>query len=228
MRSLFSLVFKLVIILALLVVFTAAWVVLDGLTDLGERADVALVTIPTDESYSEVEKPLLDRVVKLYNEGGFPEIIVSGGRSPGGTDEPQAMAKYLTDKGIPPNAISNGGALAPTTQETARQVAVEMKARDMHSVMIITNYYHVTRVKLALFHEGVTVVQKAHVGKFQKEDAWEIGREIVALYDYVGRFYVLPTAEKVKEEAAVAIDKAKVDAGQAKSKVNNGLDSMSK
>jgi hypothetical protein len=103
-----------------------------------------------------------------------------------------------------------------------------MKAHDLNSVMVVTDYYHVTRTKMALMHDGVISIQKAHVGKLSEDDAWEIAREVVALYTYVGRVYVLPVVEKVTQEAKVGVDKAKVDADEAKKKVDKGFDSMSK
>ena len=103
-----------------------------------------------------------------------------------------------------------------------------MKSHRFQSVMVVTDYYHMTRTKLALLHEGITEIGKAHVGKLRKEDAWKIGREVVALYDYIGKIYLLPAAKKVKKEALVGVDKAKADAEKTKEKVDKSLDSMAK
>ena len=238
MRRLFNVIFQLVAAALLIFLFTAVWIVFDGLNDLGEKADVALVIGHSELSEGNAEQPRLDRVIKLYNEGEFPFIIVSGStrrstitinnRSGIFTDDrPAEMAKYLESHGVPSNAIIEGRQ-GQNTQETARDVAGIMKSHQFQSVMIVTDYYHMTRTKLALHHEGVAEIQKAHVGKLQKEDALKIGREVVALYDYVGKVYLLPAAEKVKEEAKVGMDKAKVDAEQAKKKVDKSFDGLSK
>jgi uncharacterized SAM-binding protein YcdF (DUF218 family) len=227
MRRLFKLIFQLVAAALFIFLCTVAWILFDGLTDLGEKADVALVIGHSEYSQGKAEQPRLDRVVKLYNDGEFPFIIVSGGTSRSTSDEPAAIAKYLESQGVPANVIIQEHR-GVTTAETARFVAEIMKSHQFDSVMVITDYYHVTRTKLALSHEGVAQIQKAHVGKLQKEDAWAIGREVVALYNYVGRVYLLPAAEKAKEEAQVGLDKAKVDAEKAKEKVDKSLDNMAK
>ena len=138
------------------------------------------------------------------------------------------MAEYLEAHGLPSSAIITYNQGEESTQETARIVAEIMKSHQFQSVMIISDYYRITRTKLALTHEGITNIEKAHVGKLQKEDAMKIGREVVALYDYIGKIYLLPAAEKAREEAQVGMDKAKSDAEQAKEKVDKNLDNMAK
>ena len=227
MRRLFNLIFQLIAAALVIFLFTAVWIVFDGLNDLGEKADVALVTGHAEAPQGKGEQPRLDRVVKLYNDGEFPFIVVSGATDRGAYDDPAAMTKYLESHGIDSNAIMQCRP-GETTQDTAHNMAQIMKSHQFESVMVVTDYYHVTRTKLALSHEGVAEIQKAHVGKLRKEDAWRIGREVVALYEYVGKIYLLPAAEKVKKEAHVGVDKAKADAEQAKKKVDKSLDSMTK
>jgi vancomycin permeability regulator SanA len=226
MRRLFNLIFQLAAAAIFIFLCTATWIVFDGLTDSGDKADVALVTGHA-KAVQGTSDPRLDLAVKLYNAGEFSFIIVSGSTASGAYDEPAAMAQYLESQGIPSSAIIEGHG-GESTQETARDVAEIMKSRQFQSVMIVTDYYHVTRVKLALVHEGVSQIGKAHVGKLRKEDAFKIGREVVALYDYVGKIYLLPAAEKAKEEAQVGMDKAKVDGEQAQKKVDKSLDNMAK
>jgi hypothetical protein len=216
MRRLFNLIFQLVVAAVFIFLCTAAWIVFDGLNDQGAKADVALVTGHA-ESAQGTSEPVLDRVVQLYNQGEFPFVIVGGSTSP----------EYLESRGIPSSAIIAAQGRG-TTQGNAREVAEFMKSHQFQSVMIVAVYYHVTRLKLALTHEGVAKIEKAHVGKLRKEDAFKIGREVVALYDYIGKIYLLPAAEKVQKEAQVGMDKAKTDAQTAKEKVDKSLDSMVK
>jgi vancomycin permeability regulator SanA len=227
MRRLFNVIFQLIVAGLVIFLLTAVWIVFDGLNDLGEKSDVALVTGRSEAREGAAEQPRLDRAIKLYNAGEFPFIIVSGATSRSTYDEPAAMAKYLESHGIPSNAIIENHR-AESTQDTARHVAEIMKSHEFESIMVVSDYYDITGTKLALTHEGVAEIQKAHVGKLQKEDAWKIGREVVSLYNYIGRVFLLPAAEKVKEEAKVGADKAKADAEQAKKKVDKSLDSMAK
>ena len=227
MRRLLTLIFQLIVTVVIVFGLTAAWLIFDGSTDFGHKADAALVTSSSDVSDEMVRKPLLDLVVQRYNDGEFPFIIVSGTKN-AKEDQPREMAKYLVEKGLPDTDILRIGAPEETTQEVARQTAELMKTRGFHSVMVFTDYYHMIRVKLTLNHEGVTEVKRAHFGTVQKEDAWEIGRELIAVYDYVGRMYVLPAAEKLKDEAQGSSEKLKAGVEDAKQNVNKKLDTMNK
>ena len=223
MRRLFKLIFQLLGVVLVFVFLTVVWILFDGLTDLGDKAEVALVLGTPETQEAGSNRPLLDRVVKLFKDGDFPLIILSGSKE---KRELEAMTKYLTEKGIPISAISIDE--AATTPEAVRIAAEIMKAENATSVMIVTEYYRITRAKLAFLHEGVASIQKAHVGTLHKGDAAALGGEVLALYDYVARAYVLPELEKIKDEAMVGVDKAKVDAEAAKKKVDKGLDGMSK
>jgi hypothetical protein len=103
-----------------------------------------------------------------------------------------------------------------------------MKKHGFGSVMIVTNYYRMTRMKLALEHAGVTDIKKSHLGSVRLHDSWAIAREVFALYAYVGKTFILPAAEKIKEEASSEADKASVEAEKAKDSVNKKLDSLPK
>ena len=192
-RRIFSLIFKLIVAAIVVFLLTAVWIVFDGLNDSRTKADVALVTGHAESSRVDTSQPRLDRVMKLYHDGEFPFIIVSA--SPGAPDQSTAMAGYLERRGIPANVILESRQ-GENTQDTARDVAGIMKSRRFQSVMIVADYYHITRTRLALNHEGITEIQKAHVGTLRKEDALKIGREVVALFAYVGKVYLLPAAEK--------------------------------
>jgi vancomycin permeability regulator SanA len=226
MRRLFRLLFQLAALAIVIFLLTAAWIVFDGLNDLGEKADVALVTGQAESSQAESEARL-DRVVQLYNQGEFPAIIVAGSSRGDASDEPRAMTQYLERHGISSSAIIEGRGTGHTL-DAARAVAGIMKSHQFESVMLVTDYYHMTRTKVELNHEGIAQIQKAHVGKLQPNDAVPIGREVVALYAFLGETYLLPAAEKVKEEAQVGADKAKADAEKAKQKVDKSLDSLPK
>lgn len=226
MRGLIKFVFQVVAAFVLILFLTAVWVMFDGLTDLGEKADVALV-MGTPEAYGGQNRvPLLDHTVKLFNDGDFPLIIVSGSTAKTEVSEPQAMMSYLVGKGIPSNAIVIAG--AESTPEATRKTADLMQERNLNSVMVITDYYHVTRTKLGLMHDGVTAIRKSHVGKMQQGDAWGVAYELAALYNYVGHAYLVPMVSKLKQEAKEGAEKASQSAESAQKKVDKGLDSMSK
>jgi len=227
MRRLFRFVFQLVLVAVVLFLLTAAVIVFDGLNDLGDKADAALVTSHAHPGVGKTD-PLLDRVVELYKGGKVSSIIVIGTTWREMGDEDSAMmVRYLRARGVPESAIVDSN-LGGTTEETGQLAADIIKTHAFESVMIVADYYDISRLKLALSHEGVTNIMKDHVGTVKKEDAMKIGNAVVTIYGYVGKVYLMPAAEKVKAEAKVGMDKASVDAQQAKEKVDKSLDSLAK
>jgi uncharacterized SAM-binding protein YcdF (DUF218 family) len=219
--------FKLFMLVLFIFLLSVAAIIFDGLNDQGSRADVALVTTG-DTNDKDGTNPVLDRVVAMHRSGEISSVIVIGSTWHDAEHEDAAiMANYLGMHGIPGGNIiqSNHGG---TTQETARLAAEMIKAHGFTSVMIVADYYDVTRLRLALEHEGIRDVQKVHVGSVRKEDTVKIANSVVALYSYVGHVYLLPEAQQVKKEAQVGMDKASVDAEKAKDKVNKDLDSLAK
>jgi hypothetical protein len=226
MGRLFRVILQLVLVAVVIFILTAVLVVMDGLNDHGTKADIALVLSQPDGPHAGAD-PLLNYVVKLYHEGDFPAIIVFGSAGGGVPDEPALMARYLESHGIAASAIiENHG--NENTPGVARRVAEIMRENHAQSVMIIADYFRMTRMKLVLNQNEITDVDKAHVGKFQKEDVPGIAREVVALYDYVGTTFLLPAAEKVKSEAQVGLDNVRADAEKAKVKVDKSVDSLPK
>lgn len=221
-RRLFRFLARLIVVTVLVFIATGVWIVLDGLFNHGEHADVAVVpgmaVLKSGEPGS-VLQARLDGALKLYHEDKFPLIIVSGATYPNGYDEARSMAKYLETHGVPASAIIQD----PTginTAATAEAVGKIMKERHLHSAMIVTHYYHITRTKLALMHGGVEEIQQAHVGMVGREDGFLICREVVATYAYLAQYYVVPgfkfleakvrsEAPKAKEEIQKGVDKLK-------------------
>jgi vancomycin permeability regulator SanA len=224
MRRLFRFLFQLVAAVVLFVAITVAWIIFDGLNDVGDSADAALVV--GDDPYSSNGVTEVERVTKLYKDGEFQKIIVST-ESGANYEEQASITKYLEGHGVPSGAIIEVTG-AETFGDMAHDVASIMKSHDFMSVMLVTDYYRVSRLKLALLHAGVPDIKKTHIGSVRKEDALPIAREVIALYDYVGRTFLLPAAKKIKDEAATAGDKAKVEAQKAKDTVNKGLDTLPK
>jgi len=177
MRGFLKGIFQLLTIALALFLLTATWIVFDGLTDLGDKADVAWVFGKSEFSHG-TSDPRLDRLIKLYTDGDVPFFVVSDNTR----GQADVMAKYLESHDVPASAIFEG-AWGDNTQDAARKMVETMKLHKFKSVMIVTDYYYATRTKLELFHEGITDVQKAHVGRLHEADAWKIGHEVVALCD---------------------------------------------
>ncbi|WP_243643851.1 YdcF family protein [Paenibacillus pinisoli] len=162
-------------------------IILDGLTDELKPVDVAVVLgnkVELNGQPSERLKARLDRTVELYEEEYFPMVIVSGGIGSEGFDEAKVMKAYLVDQGIPGNKIfeDNNGYNSYMTAQNANRI---MKELELDSAMIVTQYYHVTRTKLAFRKMDVSDVYGAHARFFEIRDVYSIIREFPAYYKYL-------------------------------------------
>lgn len=124
----------------------------------------------------------LDRGLALYRAGVVKHVIVSGGVGKEGHDEAQVMHDYLRSAGMPPEAIlvdSDGR----DTESTARNCARLMRGR-FSGVIVVSQYFHNPRVRLALHAHGVTDTGSAYARFFEVRDLYSIAREVVALPVY--------------------------------------------
>ena len=71
-----------------------------------------------------------------------------------------------------------------TTQATALNSAAIMKQRGLASAVVVTQYFHITRSRLALRRAGVAMVSTAHARYFEMRDLYSIAREAIALPIY--------------------------------------------
>ncbi|MFL6719863.1 MAG: YdcF family protein [Burkholderiaceae bacterium] len=172
--------------LAITFLITAAAVAVDGLMDRPAKADAVLV--PGNMVYPQGMPSArlaarLDVAVLAYKRQLVPLVIVSGGTGKEGVDEASAMASYLEARGVPRRAIlldSQGN----DTAATARNVAGLLHASGLHTVLIATQYFHVTRVRLALEKAGVIVSGSLHARYFEMRDLYSLPREVLGLIAY--------------------------------------------
>lgn len=167
----------------------AALIAADGLTDDIRAADVAIVpgnTVGKDGRPSARLGARLDQTVALYRRGMFPEVIVSGGVGSEGFDEAEVMKQYLVENGVPEGSVhvDSGGA---TTHLTARNASRMMRENGWRSAMVVSQYFHVPRMRLALKRSGVTPVFSAHAQYFELRDVYSIAREVVGYGAYLLR-----------------------------------------
>jgi vancomycin permeability regulator SanA len=167
----------------------ATLIVADGLTDDIHAADVAIVpgnTVEKDGRPSARLQARLDQTVALYRQGLFPDVIVSGGVGREGFDEAEVMKRYLVEKGVPEGHVhvDSGGA---TTYLTARNATRIMREHGWQSAMVVSQYFHVPRMRLALKRSGITPVFSAHAKYFELRDVYSIAREVVGYGAYLLR-----------------------------------------
>lgn len=168
---------------------TAA-VVWCGLHDDAQPADVIVVLGNRVERSGVPSLRLrerLDKALEVYRRGLAPAIIVSGGMGREGFDEATVMRDYLVAHGVPEAAVivDSGGY---DTRRTALEAARIMAGRGMRSAIVISQYYHIARTRLAFARAGVEVVHSAHADvALTFREPYMLFREFVAYYYYLIR-----------------------------------------
>ena len=139
---------------ALLVAAIHLW----GRRDEARRADVIVVlgAAQYDGRPSPVLKARLDHAVSLYERGIAQTVIMTGGVGPGDTvSEAVVSRRYAAKHGIPEDAIlvERSGL---TTLESMRAVSEMMRERDMESAVLVSDPFHMLRLKLLARRVGFT------------------------------------------------------------------------
>jgi vancomycin permeability regulator SanA len=177
-------------LLAVLAIAVGA-LLLDGLTDDLARSDVAIVLGSKVEPGGQPSVRLaarLDRAAQLYQDGIVPLIIVSGGPGIEGFDEGEVMRDYLAaSKGIPVDRIVVDS-LGYNTGATARNSAAIMRARGLTSATVVTQYFHISRTRLALRAQGIDPIRTAHARLLEWRDVYSTLREVAAMVAYLPSF----------------------------------------
>ena len=159
----------------------------DGLHDDVAPADLGVVfgnTVLPDGLPSPRLATRLNRTLELFQHGAFPLILVSGARGEEGFDEAVVMRDYLIARGVPSAKIvvDRQGF---TTFATATNTVSLLRERNLRSAMVVTQYFHISRAKLALRRAGVTTVYSAHADLFTLRDLYSIPRELVGYVSYL-------------------------------------------
>ena len=179
--------------IALLALFIARALIIsyDGLSDEMEQADVALIPgskVENDGQPSQRLKARLEWGIKIYRQGLVRKLIVSGGKGEEGFEEADVMKEYLVNQKIPTEDIitDNRGY---TTYEFAINCSEIMKTNNYKSVLIISQYFHICRTKLALKKSGIENIYSVHVHYYEWRDIFSLLREVFAYYYYWARSF---------------------------------------
>ncbi|NEX92114.1 YdcF family protein [Caulobacter sp. 17J65-9] len=167
----------------------AAAIVADGLTDDVRRSDVAVVlgakVYPSGRPAPNLAARL-DKAVELHRGGFVRAVIVSGGFGKEGHDEATVMRRYLIAHGVPADAILVDHA-GVNTMATARNAATIMRAHGFRSAVIVTEYFHVSRTRLAFEKQGLAGASTAHADWFDVRNLYSVPREVVGYAAYLVR-----------------------------------------
>ncbi|SRR5581483_422597 len=110
---------------------------------------------------SPVLKARLDHALELFHRGLAPVVITTGGAAADPKFSEGGVGKdYLMHRGVPERSL-----IAETqgwdTSESAKRVAVIMRANGLHSCIAVSDAYHVFRIRQLLEHENVQAVYVA-------------------------------------------------------------------
>jgi uncharacterized SAM-binding protein YcdF (DUF218 family) len=148
---------------AVIGVLLAAWVVSmilverAGRRDEAQKAD-AIVVLGAAQYVgrpSPVLRARVDHAVSLWKRGLAPTLILTGGTGVGDTTSEAAVArKYAMSRGIPDRAIVlevNGR----TTSESIQAVARIMDDRELNSVILVSDPFHMLRLSILARRHGL-------------------------------------------------------------------------
>jgi vancomycin permeability regulator SanA len=145
---------------------------IDGLTDNAQPANCLLVlgnTVNADGTLSPRLRGRLDKALDLYRAGISPTIFVSGGLGKEGHYEGTAMRQYLVAHGVPSAAILVDN-VGNTTQATARNFAATAQVRHFSSVVVVSQFFHISRTKLLLKQQQLPRIYGAHANYYELRD----------------------------------------------------------
>jgi len=129
---------------------------------------------------------LADRVrtgVELLQQGYANRIIFSGGPGEGAVHETEAMRGLALQLGVPDSAITLDR-YGLSTRETALNTVQLFRQHNIHSVLAVSNFFHLPRIKMTYQQEGwqaFTVPAKEH---FFSGTPWQLLREVAGLWAY--------------------------------------------
>lgn len=160
------------------------YAVTDGLTDEGKSADVAVILgskVNEDGTLSARLEKRLACGLQLYLTGRAKKLIVSGGLGKEGFPEGDKMRDFLVAHGVPKPAIivDNQGRNTLATVENTLALHDSLHYK---SLLVVSQYFHVTRTKMLFRKHHFTTVSSASPRYFETRDAYALLREFVAYY----------------------------------------------
>jgi uncharacterized SAM-binding protein YcdF (DUF218 family) len=151
-------------------------------------ADVAVILgckAHPDGTPSGALRRRLERGLDVWRDGMAPVLIVSGdGAAKEGVDETAVMKAWLVERGVPAESIIADGS-GINTRATARFVAAWMADHGAHSVIAVSQAFHLPRTRLALRQARVTEISTAAADRLSWRDWPNVVREVAAYGKYL-------------------------------------------
>lgn len=175
--------FTVILIISWFVIHTT-YIVVDGLSDEGKKADIAIILgskVNEDGTLSTRLKKRLETGIELYKNHRIKKILVSGGLGKEGFYEGDKMKEFLVNNSIPDSVIlvDNDGNNTRLTVENTLKFQQKYKFK---SIIVVSQYFHVTRTKKLFKEKGFTQVESVSPRYFEWRDLYSILREFPAYY----------------------------------------------
>ncbi|MBO2007842.1 YdcF family protein [Hymenobacter negativus] len=178
-------ILKWILLVLVLWVFThSAYTIIDGLSDDGKIADIAVILgnkVNEDGTLSNRLKKRMNCGLKLYLNGRARKLIVSGGLGKEGFLEGDKMKAFLTNNGVPDSAIivdNHGDNTLATVKNTLRL----KDSLHFKSVIIVSQYFHLTRTKMLFRKQHFANISSISPIYFEPRDTYSLLREFLAYY----------------------------------------------
>jgi uncharacterized SAM-binding protein YcdF (DUF218 family) len=108
--------------------------------------------------------------VRVWREGGFREIVVSGGRAPSGSMISEQIQSFLLSQGVPASAVRIESR-SKDTHENALFTA-ELLAAEPGRKVLLTSDYHILRARLAFQKAGLKVEPRPIPDAAKRIETW--------------------------------------------------------
>ena len=165
------------------------YITIDGLREYDGPADMAVVLgnrVEADGSLSPVLQGRVDRALELYRQGRVPRIMVSGGLGhlAGNYPEGLAMKQYLVARGVPAERIIEDD-YGENTYLSAKNFLPVADSLHVHSVIVVSSFYHITRSRYIIRKLGFRNVYSDASRTFHWNDLVGLPRDALAFYKYL-------------------------------------------
>lgn len=160
------------------------YITIDGLHDNEKNADIAVILgnkVNEDGTLSERLEKRLECGLNLYRKHRVKKIIVSGGLGKEGFYEGDKMRDFLIANKVPDTAIIVDN-LGNNTRATVINTMKLKDSLDFKSIIVVSQYYHVTRTKMLFRKQGFKNVASVSSNYFEIKDLYSILREFVGYY----------------------------------------------
>ena len=160
------------------------FIIFDGLRDEKLHGEIAVILgnkVNKDGSLSKRLEKRLECGLELFNQKRVNKILVSGGLGKEGHYEGTVMKAFFFYNGIPDSLIlvDNNGNNTELTAINSKKIS---KQYGFNQILVVSQYYHITRTKMLFQKQGFTNISSVSPMYFEWRDFYAIFREFIAFY----------------------------------------------